>query len=373
MDLGVEVEMLTFMSRKQRDAQKEYYDDVIKLDNVKVIITPHERLNTFYTSFYLILNIIVHGKVSLVAKKADLLPLRLVKLLLPKRFRYVLELEGDAISENDYLKRNQYKKGFYDNYLKSASKSIEEMPSKLSKADGLLVLSTGFKKVLLERYSFLTPQQIKVISTGFTKGRFKFSKDAREQYRKRLSLENETTFMYAGNLFYSWQNIKKTLKLFSYYIANVDSTAKFVILTHETDQYIALEMIEKLKIPSSSIIIKEVHNSEISNYYNAADICLLLRGNDLMNEVASPGKIGEYAASGAPTLTSKYIGDYSKLFKGQKLIEQVSDISDMLEMSKKIKDLLTATDIEREALSKWSNEKLSSENNATSFISAFDV
>jgi hypothetical protein len=369
----VDVTMFTVMSKKQKNMQLNSYHEVINLKGVKVLITPHHYFNSFYTFFYLLLNVLKYGKVSLIAKKVNLSPLDMIKKIVGKRFKYAIEIEGDAVSENEYLKKHPYKKGFYDNYLLAAANNIENIPKKINRADAVLVLSHAFKKVLLQRHLSLKPEKIKVISTGFIKGRFSYNSAKRNEYRDLLGIGNEPVFIYAGNLYYSWQNIKKTLALFLHYLTHIDNTAKFIILTHQSDQYIAREFIEYLGIPSESLILKEVPNSEICMYYNVADICLLLRGDDLMNQVASPGKIGEYAASGTPILTSSHIGDYSSLFEGQSLVKQVNDITDFVEMSVKIQELLKVTEKDKIALSHWSNEKLSSENNVASFIEAFNI
>lgn len=370
---GVDVTMFTVMSKRQKKMQLESYNEVINLTGVKVIITPHHYFNTCYAFLYLLLNVVKHGEVSLIAKKVNLSPLNLIKKVVGKRFRYVIEIEGDAVSENEYLNKHPYKSGFYDSYLCAAAKNIEDIPKKINQADGVLVLSHAFKEELLQRHLSLKPEQIKVISTGFIKGRFSYNNAKRNEYRDLLGIGSETVFIYAGNLYYSWQNIKKTLALFSHYLKHIDNTAKFIILTHQSDQYIAQEFIEHLSIPSESIILKEVLNSEICTYYNVADISILLRGDDLMNQVASPGKIGEYAASGTPILTSSFIGDYSSLFRCQSLVKQVNDISDVVDMSEKIQELLKVTEKDRIELSHWSNEQLSSENNVASFIEAFNI
>lgn len=370
---GVDVTMFTVMSKRKKNTQLKQYNEVVNLPGIKVIITPHSCLNTLYTLVYLFVNVIKHGKVRLIAKKVNLKPLDLFKKVVGDRFKYTLELEGDAYSESEYLKNNPYKTGYYEQYLVAAAKNIENSTQKLKNADGILVLSHAFKKVLLERHDFLNQEKIKVISTGFIKGRFYFSSKTRDEYRKSLGLKDETVFIYAGNLYYSWQNIKKTLVLFLHYLKNVDNTAKFIILTQKEDQHIAYEFIDSLSVPLENVIIREVPNTEISAYYNVADICLLLRSDDIMNKVASPGKIGEYAASGTPILTSRYIGDYSELFKNQDLVKQVSDIKNIEEMTIIIQKLLKSKEEDKKNMSQWSNQKLSSENNVASFIEAFDI
>lgn len=371
--VGVDVTMFTVMSQKQKSVQEDYYNEVIQLENVKIIVTPHIYLNTLYTIFYLIINVVKNGDVVLIAKKVNFFPLNVVKKIFSQRFRYLVEIEGDAVSESQYLKTNIYKKDFYYDYLISEAKSIKKLPIVFSKADGVLVLSHSFKKLLLERHSFMKAEQIEVISTGFIKGRFSFNEDARNEYRNRLGIGNETLFVYAGNVYYSWQNIKKTLEFFAYYLDNIDDNAKFLILTHKSEQYIAQGFIDELSISYKSIILKEVANSEITNYYNAADVSLLLRDNDLMNRVASPGKIGEYAASGTPILTSTYIGDYSDIFKSQRLVSQVDDISNFKCMAGKVLVLLNVSKKEKVDLSCWSNDRLSSDSNIESFIRAFNI
>ena len=370
---GVDVTMFTVMSRQQIKKQINEYKEVSKLDGVKVIETPHTSLNMLYTAIFLFFNVLKYKKVSLIAKKVDSRPLRITKFIFGKNFKYYIEIEGDGLSEYNYLRSHPYKDGFYDNYLYSAKASIDNFAKKIKDADGLLVLSKAFKEALLKRHDFLKAEKVQVTSTGFVKGRLTFSKQNRLAIRKELSIENEHVFVYAGNVYYSWQNIKKSLRFFKYYLENITPYAKFIILTHKTDQFIVKQFMSELNITSENIILREVPNSDVVNYYNAADICILLRDNDLMNKVASPGKIGEYAASGTPILTSEYIGDYSRLFRAQSLVVQVEDITDFKLMSEKAQLLLQVTDEDKVAFSAWSNNNLSSQNNVSSFIKAFEM
>ncbi len=370
---GVDVTMLTVMSAKQKRQQLNEYNEVIKLPNVNVLITPHEKLNILYTILLLCWYAIKFKNVALVAKKVDVRPLNTVKKLFNRKFKYFIEVEGDALTECEYLQENPYKNGFYDSYLHSAKRQINQFAEKIQHADGLLVLSNTFKKVLLQRHAFLSADNIQVISTGFEKHKFSYNEANRQSVRAQLNITDEPVFVYAGNVYYSWQNINKTLKFFAYFLKNVEASAKFIILTHVSDQPIVQDFVAKLDIDPSNIIIKEVPNSEVGHYYNAADVCVLLRENHLMCNVASPGKIGEYAASGTPILTSAYIGDYAPLFKEQKLVAQIDDIDDFQLMSEKVNALLHTPTEQKIAFSEWSNNKLSSKSNVDSFIKAFEM
>ncbi|MFP3398546.1 hypothetical protein SB749_19680, partial [Brevibacterium sp. SIMBA_078] len=86
-------------------------------------------------------------------------------------------------------------------------------------------------------------------STGFVKGRLTFSAKNRQAFRNKLCIKNEHVFVYAGNVYYSWQNIKNTLCFFKYYLENVTSNAKFIILTHKSDQFIVKGFMSKLSLP----------------------------------------------------------------------------------------------------------------------------
>lgn len=365
--------MFTVMSAGQKKQQLDEFNEVTKLDGVEIIVTPHVRLNMLFAVFFIFMNILRHKKVSMIAKKVDLRPLVLVKKVFKQRFRYFIEVEGDAYSECIYLQQHPYKDGFYDRYLKSAKANIDGFAGEAKSADGLLVLSEAFKNVLLERHSFLTEDKIQVTSTGFVKDRFIFNAQNRLSIRNKLGIVDEPVFVYAGNVYYSWQNIKQTLRFFYFYLKNINESSKFIILTHSSDQGIVTEFISEIGIPPNSIIIKEVPNSEIVDYYNAADICLLLRENHLMCRLASPGKIGEYAASGTPILTSSYIGDYSTLLTGQELVAQIDNISDFECMVNQVKKLLKVTEEEKLAFSRWSNKRLSSQSNIKSFIKTFEM
>ena len=53
-------------------------------------------------------------------------------------------------------------------------------------------------------------------------------------------------------------------------------------------------------------------HSEVMRYMSAADAGIIMRNDIVVNNVASPIKIGEYLGCGLPVILTRGIGDYSE-------------------------------------------------------------
>ncbi len=62
-------------------------------------------------------------------------------------------------------------------------------------------------------------------------------------------------------------------------------------------------------VPDACAIVRPAPRSEVLRLSTAADVALLLRRRDPVNEVASPVKFGEYLTAGVPVVTTPWVGD----------------------------------------------------------------
>ena len=113
----------------------------------------------------------------------------------------------------------------------------------------------------------------------------------------------------------------------------------------------------KLFLKKEDFFLTNVSHEDVNGFLNASDIGILLRENDTLNKVASPGKLGEYLSSGLNILTTKHIGLYSKVMMNDKVGIIVDDIFDDKEILDKVQSFLPYKT--KKEQSKWASDNFS--------------
>ena len=166
---------------------------------------------------------------------------------------------------------------------------------------------------------------------------FTFSKKSRETYRKKLGLfEKDIIFVFISGSNANWQNTEQIIK-------NI------------TDQNYKLLNLSKSKINLKNVINLFVPYEEVPNYLCAADIGIIWRNNDIVNNVASPIKFSEYVCCGLPIIANDgvcMIKDYIIETGYGKIIKKFDEIDVNM-----LSDLLN---IQRKTISKNAKRKFSS-------------
>ena len=369
---GVDVKMFTILTPTLRRKYEAEYNKIALLPNVSILTAWHKFLVPIILFLYLARYVIASGGAVVVCKKVNVSMVLLYKYFLLGRLRVVVELEGDAKTERDFLIENFYKESFYIQYIKNLDKQIYEQKKILKRIDRVLVHSTAFREELLKRSPFLSPSQVHAIATGFVEGRFRFDIRERNAQRKKLGIGQRKVFIYVGNAEYSWQNLKKTFKFFKHYYEVVDRSSFFIVITMEADQPILKEFATELSIDDCCWMMESVPNEEVGLYLYAADVGLLFRPNHPMCEFGSPGKLGEYAAAGLPILTSSFIGDYRDKFRDEHCVRLFEDLNDFELLSTHASELLKLTTSDRNHFSDSSNKKFSSRALVDDFLKTYE-
>jgi len=315
---GINMKLITFISKKYYNKNINMIKDfqkkgtyIIKTANNKYLKYLHIFIYFFFLSFF-------SKKIIIHLRKENTKPFDIIKIF-KKNVKYVLDFEGDPYYEKEYLEKNFYKEGFYNEVIKSLNKNIEKQKTLLKKSDYIFCVTNKLQKIMQERYPKYK-KKFGVLPTGVDEEKFIYNENLRKITRQNLSLENKFVFIFIGNVFYSWQNINKTLKIFKEYY-KFNRNAFLVLLIREKDHYIIQDFLKQNDIPKNLYILDSVPNDDVPKYLNAADLGILLRDDHMMNKVASPGKIGEYVACGLPMLITPSATPFSKqLFKNKQAI-----------------------------------------------------
>lgn len=348
---------------------KEFFTKLTILKKDGLIFIPCFSLfDNFIIKSFLFLQILLNEKIIVQLKKREPKLLNKLKLFFPKKLSCIIDCEGDLRSEYDYLSTHPYKMNFYKQFLINKDEKIKTYKNELIKADHIICVTKNLKNLFVSRDK-INENKITALTTGCDSELFHYDMIMREKYRKLLGLDSKFVLIYIGNLHYSWQNISRTLKIYKI-IKEIEKNAKLIIITMKSDFNILKNFLNKYKIKQNEIIIKlSVPNDQIPKYLNASDLGMILREDHLMNNVAAPGKFGEYACCGLPILTGKGIADFSEKLSKTSYGIVLDDIYNDQEFRMKFKQFMNGYDkIDRIKISKWGVKHFSYTNFSDDYV-----
>lgn len=156
-------------------------------------------------------------------------------------------------------------------------------------------VSNELKSYIIKKYD-INQKTIFVIPTvaGPT---FSYNKKKRKEIRTLLKIEeNEILFVFSSGSEQAWQNDNEIVDIL------ISKGHKILMLT-------------KKIYDNPNIISKFVPYEEVNDYLNAADIGIIIRDNNIVNNVASPIKFSEYISSGLPVISNNSVNCINEIMK----------------------------------------------------------
>jgi hypothetical protein len=352
---GVPMKLITFLSPrvyyKQYNLVKKYRDKTFR-----IFISAFPNVSAV---FYFFIQSLFTSKLIIHVKKRDLTYLFFLKKILGEKLLLIIDLEGDAKSERDYLLHNPYKSSFYENELRSLKEQHYKEKEIFNKVDKILVLNNNFKELLLSRYSNLNEKIMVGNIMSFRKGTFMFDLNSRKKYRKKIGWCNNHIICYIGNVHYSWQNISKTIILYKRIKNELYFDSKLLLLIRKQDHEIAISFLNQHNINSSDYLLTEVPNSEIINYMSASDLGVSLRDFHVMNSIVTSGKLIDYLGCGLPVITTSILYNIPEVVSEQKFGIVLDDLDFNKVDMEEVRRVIDYDSVKRELISKWANNNLS--------------
>ena len=137
--------------------------------------------------------------------------------------------------------------------------------------------------------------------------------DKRRKLRVQLKIEDKFVFLYVGGN-QKWQNLESIVQSFDK-ASLVDNNIYLIILTTQKES--VQNMLLREDILSKNILIDSAKYENVADYINASDLGLLIREKNILNYVARPTKVSEYASCGL-----KYAISTSCFFSLDGFVEQ---------------------------------------------------
>lgn len=217
-----------------------------------------------------------------------MLPLLIINIFYNKKILY----DPRGLYGDELIYHKRYLLGFIFKFLEYFC---------YKKSTITIVVSHRFMEYIMGKYSI---NNVIVIPT--------FSKPVEIEsnfgnFRNRLNWENGILFVYSG-AFEKWQLIDKVMLLFSYISRSIPN-AKFVIFSkHKT---LFENAFKEFSIPKENYYIDYVSSEDLTRALSYCDYGVILRDNNIINQVASPIKIKDYLLAGLQIICSNLIGDDS--------------------------------------------------------------
>jgi len=122
---------------------------------------------------------------------------------------------------------------------------------------------------------------------------------------------NKILLVYSGS-YAIWQNSSELKKLFIQAL-NIFNDVIFKIISYEQEKFQSLFSQESKLLHKIDIV--SVEPVKVKEELSKCNCGILLRENNLINNVSSPLKFAEYLAAGLPVLLSEGVGDTESIIK----------------------------------------------------------
>jgi glycosyltransferase involved in cell wall biosynthesis len=175
------------------------------------------------------------------------------------------------------------------------------------RADRLSTVSENLQKYLSRETG---RHDMTVIPSCFNENSFYFDPAARTEIRNALDLNNNSILLcYSGGTS-AWQRIADIISLLKG-VCSADARCKALFLTTSQDE--VTRRLKETQFPPGQAFVQGCSHKEVHRYLSAADVGFIMRHDTIVNNVASPVKVGEYLACGLPVILTRGIGDYSDM------------------------------------------------------------
>lgn len=322
--------------------------EVLEQNNVEVIVFKRFPNYSIYFNKQLNeLNNIIKGVLSdntilhIRGESLSVIVKKIVNRLNYSNIRILTDVRGASYEETKLY--NKVHPVLYPLKLQQHYKNIKLL---YKNTDAVSCVSEKLKQYLIDR-SEIDKSRVSV-NHCIAGVDFAFSKKRRKSYREKLNLsDKDILFLFVTGGDKKWQNTDEI-------ISNIVSHG-----------YKVLNM-SKSKIHKENVINLFVPYEDVPNYLNAADISIVWRNNDIVNNVASPVKFSEYVCSGLPVIANNGVDVINKYIENTGYGVTIADFN---ELNDNIVNKLILLD--RDEISKYSKQCFGSEKISDDYMSIY--
>lgn len=220
-----------------------------------------------------------------------------------RRLRFLYDARGDVMAE---FRGNAIRTGTMGPRVERTLRWLHRIRHEaVTRADHVLCVSTALRDRLVAEHG-LDPARSTIVPCVADAEKFGPDEEERAAVRGELGVADRFVVVYPGR-FGAWHYNPETFAVVRA-LMDADPSVFFLVLTPDRDEAAALAA---RTLPEGRFAIRSARHGEVPRFLRAADLGVLLRAPDPLNEVACPTKFAEYVLSGLPVLISAGIGDCS--------------------------------------------------------------
>ena len=150
---------------------------------------------------------------------------------------------------------------------------------------------------------------------------FFFDNNIRDKMRKKFKIKsNQKVFIYSGSMV-KYQSFDLHIDFYKNILADKNNIL-FILTSH-----VQIAKSYFNNFDNDRVIINSVDFLKVNDYYNLADFGILIRNNNLLNQVASPTKFGEYCLTGLMVVMNKNVNQcYKNALYFKNFVDMNSDV-----------------------------------------------
>lgn len=194
----------------------------------------------------------------------------------------------------------------------------------LDNCNAIIMQSEAMLQHLEAKHKKTITDKTIIYNCGVDVDLFDYSKVDIESERMRLGYNSDDIiFIYVGGL-HKWQRVQESLDIFNMVKCKNDQCRMLLLVQGETAEllnYCTQNNITDVKI------LQNITFNEVYKYISISNFAWLLRDDIVLNQVASPTKLGEYLACGQVIITTSVANKWSwiKNLKQHLLIVDIND------------------------------------------------
>jgi len=251
---------------------------------------------------------------------------------------------------------------------------VNSLEKRLILSSHAVVVLTNKAKKILEDSDYL-PYKMKkgitVIPTCVDTNKYKFGQVKNKTLKERYGLGEKFVFIYVGSLG-TWYMLGEMIDFFRIARSKIPN-AHFLILTQNPKSMVE-KVITARGIGKEDFTIASSEPDAVPDHISLADAGVSFIKPCFSKQTSYPTKLGEYLASGLPTVINANVGDSEELIRNNKVGVVVNEFSDQAYMhaAKGLLSLFAKGDFVQQRARRVAEQRLSLDYGAEKYRRVYD-
>jgi hypothetical protein len=363
---GLDITMVGFLSATDYIRGWDEVRDRTRDDHVTVIPTPlGGKVKSGLAVLYFVFLAIFYERVVVNGRKVSApTRLELAQRIVGDRLKYTIELEGDTVLEAEYATEHESTSFFFNDTTPDQIR--EKQKRTVERPDHVFTVTEELRQNLIERHHDLCLDRKTTAIMSDLPNEIGYDPDIRSKVRDQLGVDDRFVYAYIGSAAPLWQNVPRTIEIFSLFFEESSRQPFLLLLVPESDHDIVGDLLEKYGISEGAYHLTEVEPDSVRSYLFASDLGVILREEHPMCEVVFGAKYLDYLSAGLPVLTTPVV-KWSHELRANDFGIVINDMSDDTAVLRALNQF-EVDDETRTAIAEWAIKRFATHRQVDEFV-----